>query len=104
MEKENDNIKKEVIDKSKLPTDKHHPGEEISNENNIIIGDAVEGEEPSPVPAPKAKPNYVLIVLVIVVAIIAIFWGIKGCNERSAQDNLGEIVPVYIENDIHLLS
>ncbi|MEG2945784.1 MAG: hypothetical protein RR837_03425 [Bacteroidales bacterium] len=98
MKEADDNIKKEVIDKSDLPTDKHHPGEEISDENKIILGDEVEGVEPSPVSVPKGKPNYVLIILVIVIAIIAVFWGIKGCNEKSAQNNIGELLPVNIES------
>lgn len=103
MKEDNDKIKKEVIDKSDLPTDNHHPGEEISDENKIILGDEIEGVEPSPTPLPKGKPNYVLIVLVIVVAVIAVFWGIKGCHERSAQDNIGQVLFVNIENIINPL-
>ncbi|MGL4293611.1 MAG: hypothetical protein ACRCSQ_08550 [Bacteroidales bacterium] len=85
MKDSEDNIKKEVIDKSELPTDSNHPGEEISDENKIILGDQVAGEEPSPIPTPPGKKNYVLIILVIIVGIIAIFWGIKGCHNKSVQ-------------------
>lgn len=93
MKESDENNKNEVIDKSKLPTDANHPGEEISEENKIILGDEVEGVEPSPAPGPKAKPNYALIILVVVAVIIAIFWGMKGCSERSAQinDGLGHV-------------
>lgn len=87
MKDSDENIKKEVIDKSKLPTDAYHPGEEISDENKIIIGDEIEGVEPSPTPVSKGKPNYVLIILLIVVVVIAVFWGVKGCNERSSQNS-----------------
>lgn len=86
MKEDDDKIKKEVINKSELPTDKDHPGEEISQENKIIEGDKVMGVEPSPPPAPAGKKNYVLIIVIIVAVIIAVFWGIKGCNEKSIQD------------------
>lgn len=101
MKDSEENIKKEVIKKSELPTDKHHPGEEISDENKIILGDEIEGVEPSPAPAPKGKMNYALIILVIVVAVIAVFWGIKGCHSRSVQDSMGAMaLPVVSEYNI----
>lgn len=84
---EDGKIKKEIIDKDKLPTDTHHPGEEVSDENKIILGDEIEGVEPSPAPAAPGKKNYVLIILVIVIAVIAIFWGVKGCHSRSVIDS-----------------
>lgn len=87
MKEDDDKIKKEVINKSELPTDKNHPGEEISQENKIIEGDKVMGVEPSPPPQPAGKKNYVLIIVIIVAVIIAVFWGMKGCNEKSLQDD-----------------
>ena len=75
------------IDRDKLPTDANHPGEEISEENKIIEGDKVMGVEPSPVPEPPGRKNYVLIIVIIIAVLVAIFWGVRGCNDRSAQDN-----------------
>ena len=85
-----DKIQKENIDKDKLPTDDNHPGEEISQENKVVIGDVVEGVEPSPEPPKSKKPNYVLIIVIIVVIIIALFWGIKGCNQKALIDSVSQ--------------
>ncbi|MEG1616550.1 MAG: hypothetical protein RR202_01850 [Bacteroidales bacterium] len=97
MEELDGKIKKEVINKEDLPTDKDHPGEQISEENKIIIGDAVEGEEPSPPAPPKPKPNYVLIIVVIIAVIIGVFWGLKGCNERGRQDSMSFVKPIALQ-------
>lgn len=86
MEDSVDKIKKEEIEKSNQPQDSNHPNEEISSENKIIIGDIIEGEEPSPVGNVPGKRNYVLIILLIVVVVIAVFWGIKGCRNQSIDD------------------
>ncbi|MDO5570517.1 MAG: hypothetical protein Q4F97_03505 [Bacteroidales bacterium] len=88
--KEFKNIKNEKNDKDKLPADKHYPDQQISEENYVIIGDVVETDEPPLGGVKKNKPNYVLITTIIVVLIVALFWGIKGCNERSYQQNSPE--------------
>lgn len=85
MSEFNENIKKEVIDKDKLPTNEHHPGQEISEENDIILGDIIEGEEPSPPTTPRKK-NYLWPVVIIIIVLIGVFWGVKGCNERGKQN------------------
>ena len=82
-----DEVKKDSeIDKSKLPTDADHPGEEISNENKIIEGDKVMGVEPSPPAAPAHKRNYVLIIVVIIVVIVGFIWAMRGCDKSFKQD------------------
>lgn len=89
-------IRKEVIDKSKLPSDSDHPGEEISEENHIILGDQSGDGSPTSPPQQMRKPNYVLIIAMIVVVIVALFWGMKGCNEKAASDT-NDVENIIIE-------
>lgn len=76
MKPSDDSANKDRENKDILPVEDNQPDEELSNENNIILGDEAAGISPND---PKPKKNHLMLIILAIVVLLFLLLVIKNC-------------------------
>lgn len=68
--------KKDQDNEEIIPVEDNKPNEELSNENNVIIGDEVQGASPD---EPQPKKNHMPLIILAIVVLLFLLLVIKTC-------------------------
>ncbi|MGL5786358.1 MAG: hypothetical protein ACRCX4_06055 [Bacteroidales bacterium] len=73
-----DNTRKDPEKDDIIPVEDNQPDEELSNENNVILGDEVQDGGASP---EKPKKNHVMFIMVAIIALLFLLLIVRTCYQ-----------------------